>query len=434
MQAALTVPCSWQVAAKSRRRQPRHGARADATAADAQGAEPPLKLVVSTTQSIASVGREAWDACALGGKEINPFVTYDFLYALEESGSVCREQGWLPLHVLVRDGSTQELLAACPLYLKGHSYGEYVFDQSWATAYERSVGSDYYPKLQSCVPFTPVTGPRLLARPGPSQRAMRDSLAAHLPAVADQLGVSSLHVTFNTKEEAEELCGRGGAFLQRTGIQYWWWNRGYTSFDNYLMSLKQSKRKTIRQERKRACEGMHIRRLTGADLRPRHWDAFYAFYLSTVDRRFGQAYLTREFFARLGETMADRVLLVVAEEEGQCGRLAAAALNLVGSHALFGRNWGCLPGYSEKFLHYELCYYSAIEHAIEAGMQRVEAGAQGEHKLQRGYLPEPTYSAHYIPDPGFRSVVDSFLGYERREMAHVMAELTRQASPYKDER
>lgn len=424
----------------------------------------PLGLTVGLASGMEHVGQEEWDACAASGAEINPFVLHSFLHTLERSGSAVRDEGWLPQHMLVRHGNTGELLGCCPLYLKGHSYGEYVFDQSWADAYHRMMGRPYYPKLLVGVPFTPVPGPRLLVKPGPHAAAVRRALADTLKQVADQFGVSSLHINFTTEEEFEAL-GAGHGYLQRTGIQYHWYNQDvtrsllasssgssddgedaaaaagvkYSSFDegdgSFLMALRQSKRKSIRQERRKAAqEGLRFLRLTGDDIQQRHWDAFYKFYLNTTDRKWGSAYLTRAFFSELGESMADRVLLVLAETADGApghGRPVAGALNLIGSHALFGRNWGCLYGDRVPNLHFELCYYQALEFAIERGLQRVEAGAQGEHKLQRGYMPSLTYSLHYLPNRGFAGAVDRYLQQERAEIDYALGMLRQEASPYR---
>lgn len=421
------------------------------------------------------VGKEEWDACATSGVEVNPFVLHDFLHAVEASKSAVKEEGWLPQHVLVRNAAG-ELLGCCPMYLKGNSYGEYIFDNNWANAYQRMLMKPYYPKMLVGVPFTPVPGPRLLVKQGPHATEVRRILADSLKKVADQFGVSSLHINFTSTEEFEELGSEHG-YLQRTGIQYHWYNQDvsrsllgstggstdegegeggmpgsegeggpgegvmYNSFDDgdgsFLMSLRQSKRKSIRQERKKAAaEGLRFLRLTGDDIKPHHWDAFYKFYMNTTDRKWGTAYLTRRFFTELGERMGDRVLLVLAETADGApghGKPVAGALNLIGSHALFGRNWGCIFGDRVPNLHFELCYYQALEFAIERGLQRVEAGAQGEHKMQRGYIPSLTYSLHYLPDPGFSGVVDRYLQQERAEIDYTIAVLRQEASPYKQE-
>jgi len=373
------------------------------------GAEP---VTANLLGAIDEVSAEAWDACA--GLD-NPFVSHAFLSALEQSGSAVPETGWQPRHLVVpdRDGA---LLGAAPLYLKSHSYGEYVFDWGWADAYERAGGS-YYPKLQACVPFTPVTGPRLLVRPGAEAEAVSAALVAAMAEVARRYQVSSLHVTFCEHGEWRRLGDAG--FLQRTGRQFHWENRGYDSFDAFLGSLASRKRKMIRKERRKVAEsGITLRALRGEAIEPRHWDAFHRFYLATADRKWGSPYLTREFFHQLGETLAERVVLVVAEDRGE---LTAAALNLLGEDALYGRNWGALGDY--RFLHFEACYYQAIDFAIEHGLARVEAGAQGEHKIQRGYMPVETYSAHWIADPGLRDAVESYLAQERREISREIAGL-----------
>ncbi len=368
------------------------------------GAEP---VTVNLLGGIDDVNAEAWDACAGPG---DPFVSHAFLSALERSGSAVPEQGWQPQHLVVpdRDGG---LLGAVPLYLKNHSYGEYVFDWGWADAYERA-GGRYYPKLQVCVPFSPVTGRRLLVRPGAESEAVSAALIAGLIEVARRFRVSSLHVTFC--EHAEWARFGDAGFLQRTGRQFHWKNQGYDSFDAFLAGLNSRKRKMIRKERRKVAEsGITLRALRGAAIEPRHWDSFHRFYVATADRKWGRPYLTRDFFHRLGETMSERVVLVVAEDRGE---LTAAALNLLGEDALYGRNWGALGDY--RFLHFEACYYQAIDFAIEHGLARVEAGAQGEHKIQRGYMPVETYSAHWIADPGLRDAVEKYLDHERREIAY----------------
>jgi predicted N-acyltransferase len=356
---------------------------------------------------IGDVPAEAWDACA-GSHPRNPSISHAFLSALEDSGSATARTGWQPQH-LVLDGPDGMVLGAAPLYLKSHSYGEYVFDWSWADAYERA-GGHYYPKLQCAVPFTPVPGPRLLIHPGADTESVAATLIAGLTEIAHRSGVSSLHVTFPMRPEWERLGAAG--FLLRRGRQYHFQNPGYRDFDDFLGALTSRKRKMIRKERAKVAEtGISIRTLTGAEIEPRHWDAFYRFYMATSDRKWGSPYLTRAFFHRIGETMADRIALVVAEADG---RPVAGALNLIGEDALYGRNWGCLG--SHRFLHFEMCYYRAIDFAIERGLKWVEAGAQGEHKIQRGYLPTETYSAHWIADPGFREAVARFLDRERREV------------------
>jgi predicted N-acyltransferase len=366
------------------------------------GREP---MQIRTTESIAAVPAAAWDACA--GAD-NPFVSHAFLTALEDSRSVGARTGWLPRHVVVEDGAGA-LLAAAPMYVKSHSQGEYVFDHGWAEAYERA-GGRYYPKLQVAVPFTPVPGPRLLVRPGQLADEARAALLHGLVEIARRMNVSSLHVTFPYKQDAEHLAQAG--FMLRLGCQYHWTNRGYGTFDDFLADLSSRKRKAIRKERREAlANGIAIRALTAEEIKPRHWDAFFAFYMDTGGRKWGRPYLTRAFFECLGATLADRSVLMLAELDG---RPVAGALNLRGAEALYGRNWGCLGDF--RFLHFETCYYRAIEYAIVHGLQRVEAGAQGEHKIQRGYLPTPTWSAHWIRDPAFAAAVEDFLGRERAAM------------------
>ena len=376
---------------------------------------------IRVIERLAEVPAASWDACA--GAD-NPFVSHAFLEALEASGSATAETGWLPQHILVEDESGR-LLGAAPLYLKSHSYGEYVFDHGWAAALERA-GGHYYPKLQAAVPFTPVTGPRLLLHPQASERTA-DALVASMIEVARAHKVSSLHVTFPRRAEWERLGAAG--FLQRQGQQFHWENRGYRDFEDFLAALNSRKRKQIRRERREALEGgIEVEALTGGALEPRHWDAFYRFYRATTDRKWGGGYLTRDFFDRLHERLGERVLLILAKQRQ---RYVAGALNLLGSDTLFGRNWGCLGDF--PFLHFELCYYQAIELAIARNLKRVEAGAQGAHKIQRGYLPSPTYSAHWIADRNFAAAVADFLRRERRALETEMAELEEELSPFRRE-
>ncbi|RDD62836.1 GNAT family N-acetyltransferase [Ferruginivarius sediminum] len=379
--------------------------------------------ILEVVSDIAQIPSEGWNACAGSG---DPFVRHAFLKALEASGSAVAKRGWLPQHLVLR-GDNGGVLGAVPLYLKGHSYGEYVFDWAWADAYERAGGA-YYPKLQSAVPFTPVTGPRLLIRsdlPPRKQAHVADTLIAGLIRAVQEHHVSSLHVTFPRESEWNRLGEHG--FLRRLGIQYHFENPGYRDFHDFLDALSSRKRKQIRRERREVVEsGVTIRRLTGADIQPGHWEAFYDFYLATADKRWGFPYLTPEFFEEIGETMAERILLVMAEDAA--GRPVAGALNLIGSEALYGRNWGCLDDH--RFLHFEACYYQAIEYAIEAGLKRVEAGAQGEHKIQRGYLPVLTHSAHWIADPALERGVADFLERERPAVRAQLAALM-EHSPYR---
>ncbi len=377
-------------------------------------------FTIRVIDRIAELPAAEWDACA--GAD-NPFLSHAFLDALEESGSATAENGWLPQHLALA-GADGRLLGAAPLYLKGHSYGEYVFDHGWADAYERA-GGRYYPKLQCAVPFTPVTGPRLLLRPDADAK-VADALIAGMIELARRRKVSSIHVTFPTHTDWQRFAAAG--FLQRTGQQFHWENRGYASFDDFLAALSSRKRKTIRKEREGAIAGgIAIHTLTGAAIEKRHWDAFFRFYISTSDRKWGSPYLTRAFFDLIGARMAEKIVLVMAEKNG---RLIAGALNLRGGDTLYGRNWGCAGDF--PFLHFEACYYRAIDFAIAHGLGRVEAGAQGQHKIQRGYLPSPTYSAHWIRDPGFKRAVDEFLARERCAVEYEMTELA-ELSPFKRE-
>ncbi len=358
-------------------------------------------VTVRVHAAIAEIPAAAWDACA---GDVNPSVSYAFLSALEDSGSTTSRTGWAPQHLSL-SGADGAIVGVVPLYSKSHSYGEYVFDYGWADAFERA-GGRYYPKLISAVPFTPVPGPRLLLRPDAPPET-RDHLIAAMVELCNRRRISSVHVTFPQQADAEALSEAG--FLQRVGQQFHWTNNGYRDFDDYLTALNSRKRKAVRKERREAlADGLEIEVLTGSDLKSRHWDAFYRFYLATSDRKWGQAYLNRKFFELVGERMPENVVLVMAQHGG---KYVAGALNLLGKETIYGRNWGSYGDY--KFLHFECCYYQAIEFAITRGLRRVEAGAQGSHKLQRGYLPTATYSAHWIPDPGFRRAVAQFLERER---------------------
>jgi len=338
----------------------------------------------------------------------NPLLTHAFLYSLEESGSATARTGWAGAHILVEDAAGK-LLACAPAYLKSHSQGEYVFDHGWADAYERAGGA-YYPKLQVSVPFTPATGRRLLLADGAGE-AERAALLQGLRAVVKKAGASSIHITFPTQPEWQALGAAG--FLQRTGQQFHFFNRGYASFDEFLGDLASRKRKAIRKERATAlAPGIEIEWVTGSDLREEHWDAFFAFYIDTGSRKWGRPYLTRTFFSLLGERLADRVLLVMAK---RAGRYIGGALNLIGDDALYGRNWGAIE--EHPCLHFEACYYQAIDFAIARKLKRVEAGAQGEHKLARGYRPVTTYSAHEIADVRLERAVADYLARERRQVA-----------------
>ncbi len=382
-------------------------------------------LNVRAVASLSEVEAAAWDACAnpFTGAErtdaadaqierFNPFITHAFLNCCEASGSASKRAGWGGAHVLVEDAAGQ-LLACAPTYVKTHSQGEYVFDHGWADAYERA-GGRYYPKLQVCVPFTPAPGRRLLVASGPREAEARAALIGGLRAVTEKLDASSLHVTFETKSESDNLGACG--FLSRTNKQFHFFNKGYKTFDDFLATMASRKRKIVKRERRDAlAAGIEIEWATGGNLTEAHWDAVFKFYMDTGSRKWGQPYLNRAFFSMLGEALADRVLLVMAKREG---RYIAGALNLIGDDALYGRNWGCVE--EHPFLHFEVCYYQAIDFALSRGLARVEAGAQGEHKLLRGYEPVPTYSSHFIPDPRFAKAVDQFLRQERAEMERLI--------------
>jgi len=379
----------------------------------------PGPLSVDLAGAMADIAAEDWDACAGGG---NPFVSHAFLAALERSGSATADTGWLPRHLVVK-GADGKVVACAPLYLKNHSYGEYVFDWGWAEAYTRA-GGRYYPKLQCSVPFTPVTGPRLMVRDGAGE--LRPVLAQALAQVAEAMEVSSLHVTFPAGPEMASLEAAG--FIARLGFQYHWENRGYASFDDFLAALSSRRRKQIRKERAAvAAEGLTIRTLVGADVTPRHWDAFHRFYEAVVDRKWGAAYLNRAFFDELSASpLGKDVVLVWAEDDG---RPVAAAFNMLGGETLYGRTWGA--GREVPLLHFEACYYRALDFAIAHGLKRVEAGAQGEHKVSRGYLPVETHSAHWIADPRLREAVARHVAVERRQTRAAITEQA-EAGPFRN--
>lgn len=360
-------------------------------------------MEISLVEAVGAIPARDWDACAGGD---NPFTTHRFLTALEHSGSVGEGTGWLPRPMVLREGG--EVLGVVPLYLKLHSQGEYIFDHAWADAFERAGGS-YYPKLQVAVPFTPATGPRLLLRPGQDARG-RQALLQGLQAVAEQNGLSSVHITFCT---AEEAASAPAPWLSRIGEQFHWENRNYAAYDDFLAALSSRKRKALRKERQAAQGfGGRILHLTGSALRPEHWDAFWTFYQDTGARKWGRPYLTRAFFDEIHATMAEDILLVLAERDG---RYVAGALNFIGRDTLYGRYWGAVEDH--PFLHFELCYHQAIDFAIAKGLSRVEAGAQGEHKLARGYLPVPVWSLHHLPEAGFRQAVSDYLQREREAVS-----------------
>jgi|TARA_A100001391_G_scaffold44223_3_gene25792 predicted N-acyltransferase len=382
-----------------------------------------LPAEIRTVTDIHEIGETDWDKCA---GTANPFVSFAFLSAMEDSGSANADTGWQPFHLVVTDDD-DTVAGIVPLYVKSHSYGEYVFDWSWAEAYERA-GGRYYPKLQAAVPFSPVPGPRLLIRSDhPDTDRVRTLLIGALCALPERLGIASLHVTFCSGDESRAMEDAG--FLPRTGIQYHWYNRGYDSFDDFLGALNSRKRKNLRKERKQVRDaGYSFEVLSGDDLKAAHWDRFYAFYHDTSDRKWGQAYLTREFFDLLHERVRDRTVLVAAFRDGD---MVAGALNLIGTETLYGRNWGTVD--RTPLLHFETCYYQAIDIAIERGLKTVEAGAQGEHKIQRGYEPVLTHSAHLIVDAGLRNAVARFLDQERHHIAQDREFIVAEHSPFKQE-
>jgi uncharacterized protein len=394
-----------------------------------------IELKLRMANSIGEIAAEAWDACAnpaglnprphetcAAAPSYNPFLSHAFLYALELSGSVRAQVGWQPLHLLAEDPSGR-LLGVVPCYVKSHSRGEYVFDHGWAEAYERA-GGNYYPKLQVSIPFTPVTGRRLLARPGPHAEALGKTLGDALVDICRRSDASSVNVTFLIEPEWHLLGARG--YLKRTHQQFHWNNDDYDSFDGFLAALASRKRKTMRRERADAlADGITVHWLTGSDLTENVWDTFFHFYMETGSRKWGRPYLTRSFYSIIGEKMAQRILLVMAKRRG---RWIAGAINFIGSDTLYGRHWGCIEHH--PFLHFELCYYQAIQYAIEHKLARVEAGAQGEHKLARGYLPTTTYSAHYIDDPALRRAIEDFLKRERTYVAAASEELA-EAAPFR---
>ena len=372
--------------------------------------------------SIAEIPAADWDRVA---GTANPFVSHAFLRALEDGGATGGDSGWHPMHLILRD-SDGRLAAAMPHYLKHHSYGEYIFDHSWANAFTRAGGA-YYPKMLSAVPFTPATGPRFLTGDADDTRAaqLRAALTNGMTQYLKRLGLSSAHVNFLPEADIAALSDEG--WMVRSSIQFHWQNDSYTDFDAFLAALSSRKRKNIRKERRTVAEaGVRLLRLTGDDITTSHIDHFYRFYMSTIDRKWGGAYLTEDVFHQLHASMADRMLLVMAEYDG---RIIGGALNFIGEDALFGRNWGA--DLDIPCLHFEACYYQAIEFAIERGLKTVEAGAQGFHKVQRGYLPVTTYSAHWIAHDGFRAAVARFLDSERRGIDAEINAIEIQASPFR---
>jgi predicted N-acyltransferase len=405
-------------------------------------------LRLRVVPAIGEVSAAAWDACAnpavahdaievtckAAGAGVqtaqpksqqqayNPFISHDFLHSLEASGSATARAGWQPQH-LIAESADGGVIGAVPCYLKSHSRGEYVFDRGWAEAYERA-GGQYYPKLQVSVPFTPATGQRLLVPPGPQAATIQQGLVAGLKELCRRHQASGVHVTFATEPEWHLLGAQG--FLQRNDQQFHWENAGYANFDAFLEALSSRKRKTIRRERREAVEhGISVHWLTGRDLTEDAWDAFFEFYMETGSRKWGRPYLTRKFYSLVGERMADKVVLIMAK---RAGRWIAGAINFIGSDTLYGRHWGAIEHH--PFLHFEICYYQAIAFAIDRKLARVEAGAQGEHKLARGYMPTTTHSAHFIADPGLRRAIADYLVRERQYVEAAGEELAA-AGPFR---
>ena len=390
-----------------------------------------MSMIIKIEPSLININPKQWNEFSHPkttdkNLKINPFISYEFLYALEASGSTKIKNGWGGAHILLED-EAENLLAACPAYLKSHSMGEYVFDQGWADAYSRA-GGEYYPKLQISVPFTPATAPKLLAGDEDKAVDLKRMLASSIPELCARLGASSAHATFLTEEDKDIFLEAG--FLERNDKQYHWFNENYGSFDDFLEALASRKRKLIRRERRDAlANGITIECLTGSDIKTEHMEAFYTFYMDTGSRKWGRPYLTRAFFSIIQETMPDQILLIMAKREGQ---YIAGAINFIGGDVLYGRNWGCIENH--PFLHFEVCYYQAIDFAIQKGLKKVEAGAQGEHKLARGYRPVTTYSAHYIADPSFRQAVANYLQEERNYIAELQDTLSEQTPFRRGER
>ncbi|MEL7544311.1 MAG: GNAT family N-acetyltransferase [Pseudomonadota bacterium] len=384
--------------------------------------------VVRIESEIAAIPASQWDACALPPSQAeNPFLSHTFLGALEEAGCVSADTGWLPQHMVLAESADADakILGVMPCYLKSHSQGEYIFDHGWADAFERA-GGRYYPKLLSAVPFTPVTGRRFLVGDdaGENREVREAMLLAGAVQLCEKHGVSSFHANFVTEDEWQRMGAAG--LLRRVDQQFHWQDEGYGDFNGFLDALASRKRKAIRKERRQALENeLEVRWITGSDLREEHWDAFHEFYMDTGARKWGRPYLNREFFSLIGERMADKVLLMLTFRED---RAVAGALNIIGGDTLYGRYWGCNEHH--PCLHFELCYYQAIDFALAHGLSTVEAGAQGEHKLARGYVPKPTYSLHHLPNASFRRAVEDYLEGERDYVAQTI-EILGQHTPFR---
>jgi predicted N-acyltransferase len=377
-------------------------------------------MKIELASSLSNVDKNQWNKLNICN---HPFTSYEFLNALETSNSVSTKTGWTPKHILVKNAANN-LIGASPNYLKMHSYGEYIFDHSWANAFENA-GGQYYPKLLSAIPFTPATGPRILLSP---QKNNNDEIFKLIIGTYEQLvknnNLSSAHINFITKQLSDTLNKRN--WIKRKGLQFHWYNKKYQSFDDFLDELKSTKRKAIKKERKKINEyGLTIERLTGDALNVKIWDSFYEFYLSTIDKKWGGAYLTKDFFYSINRSMKNKILLVIAKKNND---IIAGALNFIGENTLYGRSWG--SKLDVPFLHFELCYYQAIEYAIENKIQIVEAGAQGHHKIQRGYIATSTYSAHYIQNDSFDKAIRGFVEMEANEINKQIEIINQQGSPY----
>ncbi|MBI36029.1 MAG: GNAT family N-acetyltransferase [Alphaproteobacteria bacterium] len=376
-------------------------------------------IKAKVVENISDIPEPVWDNLT---ESDNPFISHAFLRALEETGCVSDKTGWLPHHLVI-ENSRNEIIAAAPLYIKSHSQGEYVFDHGWAHAWERAGGS-YYPKMQVSSPFSPVSGPRLLTGSGPDSNKGKLVLLKSLENICEKLNISSVHVTFSNQSDWE-MMGKAG-WIQRLGRQFHWHNRDYKNFNDFLSELTSRKRKTIRKERLSIVnQGLTVQPLVGDEITTDHWDAFYKFYVDTYDRKWGYPYLTRDFFELIQKNLGDKVVLMIASYDNTP---VAGALNLRSRNALFGRNWGCIKEY--KFLHFETCYYQAIDFAIDNNISIVEAGTQGPHKIQRGYEPVETYSGHYIPNESFKDAVKRFCLEEKREVEWEVQAIS-DYSPYK---
>ena len=380
------------------------------------------EIIGKVVYAIKDIDEQAWNRCANPtGAIYNPFIDYRFLASLEASESACNVTGWQPFHVFLEENN--EIVGILPLYLKSHSRGEFVFDGGWAHAYERAGGS-YYPKLQSSVPFTPATGSRVLIAPGADKERYQQHLLQAAVNIAKKINVSSIHVTFLPEEQSQVAAKCG--FLERLDTQYHWRNNDYSIFDDFLKDLSAKKRKNLRRERREAVSsGISIEWVTGSDLEEKHWDAFYEFYTDTSYRKWGSPYLTREFFSEISVRMPEKTLLILAKRND---KYIAGAINFIGGDTIFGRHWGCIEDH--RFLHFEICYYQAIDYAIEHNLRYVEAGAQGGHKFARGYMPRTTYSAHWVADPSFKQAVAQFLN-EESHYVHRDVDYLEKHSPYR---